>query len=214
LGLLVLKPNLGLFIILLTGAWLIQNKQWRALIGAASSAVVLLVVGLIHDPGWLGEYLQVGGSKLAQIFGASPTVWGLSALACRVDTGCILYLGGSACLLTFGFGMWLLFRSKSLTPLEVLGLVVTVTLLIAPYTWTYDQLLLLIPIVLITLALDGKRGGFLLAIGFFLILDLFLVIILVFDSILGVEILNAILPLIILGLLAWRVLSQKPLTTG
>jgi hypothetical protein len=214
LGLLVLKPNLGLIIILLTGVWLAYHRHWKALIGATSSALVLLIIGLVYNPGWVGEYLQVGGSKLAQTFGASPTVWGLSALACRVDTTCTSYLGGISSLLIFGFSMWLLYRSKNLTPLEVLGLVVTVTLLIAPYTWTYDQLLLLIPIVPITLALDGKRGRFLLAISFFLILDLFLVIILIFDSMLGVEILNVILPLIIFGILAWQVLSHKTLSSG
>jgi hypothetical protein len=44
-------------------------------------------------------------------------------------------------------------------PLTIIALAVTVTLLVTPYTWTYDQILLLIPILGSTLAMHqaGQR---------------------------------------------------------
>ena len=74
LGSLVLKPNLGLIFIPLIITWLIFQKKWKPIFTALSAAIVLLLIGLAYDPGWVGEYLQVGGSKLAQTFGGSPTV--------------------------------------------------------------------------------------------------------------------------------------------
>ncbi len=209
LGLLVLKPNLGIFIILLTGLWLITQKHWKAVIGTVSSTVLLLIGGLIYGPGWLGEYLNVGGTKLAQTFGASPTIWGLSALVCRVEMGCASLLGGSLVLLLVVLSIWIIIRNRALSPLKIFGWVVTVTLLIAPYTWTYDQLLLLLPIIWITFALDGKGWRFFLAFGFFLLLDLSILILLVFDTMRGVEILNAVIPLILLIMMAWQIIAGR-----
>jgi hypothetical protein len=209
LGLLFLKPNLGIFIILLVGIWLITKKQVKALVGMVSSAALLLIAGLIFDPGWVGEYLQVGGTKLAQTFGASPTVWGLSALVCRVDMSCTRLAGGIIVFLLVTFTIWTLLYKRDLSPLKVLGLVVTVTLVIAPYTWTYDQVLLLIPITWMTLNLDGKGWRFILAVSFFLLLDLLILVLLIFDTMWGIEILNAVIPLILLVMVTWQIMTNR-----
>ena len=92
--------------------------------------------------------------------------------------------------------------------MDIVSLVSTVTLLIAPYTWTYDQLLLIIPISLMSLAIDGKGWRFLLALCLFLVMDLIVLLLLVPDTLLGVEILNAFIPLIVFALLLWKIFSH------
>ena len=210
LGLLALKPNLGLIVIVLAALWLLLRKRWRGLLGIAVTGTVLLAAGLLYDPRWPLEYWQVGSHKLAQTFGGSPTVWGLGALTCRLDSPCTLALGGiAALLLILGF-LWLIVRRADLSPVAVIGLAATVTLLVAPYTWTYDQLLLIIPIIAITLAVDGPGRRFLLAAGIFMIVDIEIVFVLFFDTLLGVEIFNAFIPLIVLGLLVGFALPPQP----
>jgi hypothetical protein len=203
LGLLVLKPNLGVIVIALLTLWLLIRKRWTALAGAAVSGFLLLIAGLIYNPHWIVEYWAIGSNKLAQTFGGSPTVWGLSALVCRSNATCVLAFGGAAVLLlVLGF-LWLIVSHKGLAPATILALAVTTTLLVAPYTWTYDQLLLIIPITLVTLAMDRLGFGLLFSAGVFPAIDALVVILLIFDVALQVEILNAFLPLVVLGLGAW-----------
>jgi hypothetical protein len=204
LGFLALKPNLGVPVILLLAVWLLLQKRWNALLGTVGSGIFLLVAGLVSNPGWIAEYWKVGNDKLAQTFGGSPTVWGLAALTCPGHSTCALIPGSAAALLVVIGFFWLVLRSRAhLAPLTVVGLAVSVTLLVTPYTWTYDQLLLIIPITVVTLAMDRMGYGFPLTATIFLGIDFLVVVLLFFDVLMEVEILNAIVPIVVLGLCAW-----------
>jgi hypothetical protein len=101
--------------------------------------------------------------------------------------------GITTLLLVLGF-LWLIIRYKDLTPVNALALAVTLTLLVTPYTWTYDQLLLIIPITLVTLAIDRLGGRLLLAAVIFPAIDVLVMVLLIFNVIMQVEILNASCP--------------------
>jgi len=202
-GLTILKPNLGLIIIGLLAVWLIVRKHWYGLIGIIASGFLLVVSGLIYQPNWVAEYWSVGSNKLAQTFGGSPTVWGFSAMVCHNHISCVLPFGGIAALLLVAGLLFVFIRQKNLETVKVVALTVAVTLLITPYTWTYDQLLLIIPITLIVLALDKTGRRFAIAAAFFPAIDVLVVILLIFDVMLQVEILNVFIPLIIFILAAW-----------
>jgi hypothetical protein len=202
-GLTILKPNLGLIITGLLAVWLIIRKHWSGLIGIIASGLLIMVSGLIYQPNWVTEYWSVGSNKLAQTFGGSPTVWGLSALVCHGHNSCILPFGGIAALLLVAGLFLVIIRHKDLEPVKVVALTVAVTLLTTPYTWTYDQLLLIIPIALIVLALDKTGRRLAIAAAFFPAIDVLVVILLIFDVMLQVEILNVFIPLIVFILAAW-----------
>ena len=86
----------------------------------------------------------------------------------------------------------------------MLALAVCVTLLVTPYTWTYDQLLLVLPLTTLILAMDRSGIRFPMTASVFLGLDVLVVILLVFDVMLQVEILNVLIPLVVFGLcLRW-----------
>ena len=205
LGLLALKPNLGAPLIALLAAWLLLNQHWRALLGTLVSGIVLLIAGLIYDPAWVAQYWHVGGNKLAGTFGGSPTVWGLGALISHNNLTTTLLIGGfGALIILIGFFRVILLPHTTMSPLSILSLAVCVTLLVTPYTWTYDQLLLLLPVVAVTLGLDRMGVRFPLTVAILPGLDILVIILLVFDAILQVEILNVIIPAAMLGMCLWR----------
>jgi hypothetical protein len=199
LGLLTLKPNLGFTVIVLVAIWLLLNKNWTALCGSLVSGIFVLIAGLIYNPAWVIQYLQVGSNKLAATFGGSPTVWGLGALISHNRTVATLIFGSLAGLvILFGFFRVLLHSHATLRP-------VSVTLLVTPYTWTYDQLLLILPLTTVILAMDRRRVLFPLTASVFLGIDVLAVILLIFDTLMQVEIWNMLVPLVVFGLcLRWR----------
>jgi hypothetical protein len=204
-----LKPNLGIPLIGLLAIWLLIQKQWRALLGTLVSGIILLVAGLIYNPTWVSQYWLVGSSKLAVTFGGSPTVWGLGALISHNNSTWTLLFGGLAALgILFGFFRTVLRRQVVLKPLSVLALAVCVTLLITPYTWTYDQLLLLLPVTVVILAMDRMGVRFPLTASLFLGLDLLIIILLIFNAALQVEILNVMVPAAVFGMCLWRNVCQ------
>ena len=90
----------------------------------------------------------------------------------------------------------------------MLALAVCVTLLITPYTWTYDQLLLLLPVTVVILGMDRMGVRFPLTATFFLGLDLLIIILLIFNAALQVEILNVVVPAAVFGMCLWRNVCQ------
>ena len=209
LAFLMLKPNLGAVIIPLMIIWLLRQKMVHAFWGMAAAGLFMLTAGLLYNPHWLTEYWQVGTGKLTQTFGFSPTIWGLAHLACSYQRSCTLMVGGAFAVVLTGMVLWLLVRLPNKTALEAFSLSTIMTLLVTPYVWTYDQLLLLIPIAAVVFFLGERQGGFLPAALFFLAIDFLAIFLLVFNTVLQVEILNGIIPLVIL-LFLWY--SRYPQT--
>lgn len=203
LPLLLLKPNLGGPLLLLLSAWLLFRRRYRSILAMAFSGMILLGIGFLQNPHWLSAYWSIGNLKVAQNFGGSPTVWGLGYLICRAHSPCMSVFGGITTLLLIVVYVWLALWRLNLTPLQVISLAVSTTLLVTPYTWTYDQLLLVIPITALMLYYEFKGKRFLLTASFFVGIDLLAVFLLFFDTLLRTEILNALIPLVILGLCGW-----------
>jgi hypothetical protein len=208
--LLMLKPNLGTPLVLLLGIWLLCQKRFKSILAMLLMGMVLLVIGFLQDPHWVSAYWSIGNTKVSETFGGSPTVWGLGHLLCRGASPCMPIFGGcAALLLVLAFG-WLVFRSSIRQPFTVVALVVTLTLLITPYTWTYDQLLLILPITAITLAMHRMGVRFPLTTAIFLGIDVLFVVVLFFDTLLQVEILNVVIPLVVFGLCLWWLTRRIP----
>jgi len=209
LAFMALKPNLGMILIPLLLIWIIRRKDVPAVLGLASAALFMLAAGFLYDPHWLSSYLQVGSGKLAQTFGFSPTVWGLAHLICDQHLFCTLAAGGTGSVILAGLVLWALMRLPIATPINTFSLCIVLTLLITPYTWTYDQLLLLIPVSAVIFFWGERKSGFLPAALFFPILDLLAVLLLFFNTRLQVEILNGLIPLVVLIPLLHSTPAQK-----
>ena len=120
---------------------------------------------------------------------------------------------GSGQVILFGVFRVLMHAHANLRPVSVLALAVSVTLLVTPYTWTYDQLLLTLPLTTVILAMDRSGVRFPLTASVFLGIDVFVVILLFFDVMLQVEILNVLVPLVIFCLCLWKLDARIPAPT-
>jgi hypothetical protein len=208
LPLLMLKPNLGVPLVFLLGIWLLFQKRFKSILAMLLMGIVLLVIGFLQDPHWVSAYWNIGNTKVSETFGGSPTVWGLSALFIHNNLAGMLTLGGLGALLVLLVFFIAVFRpGPARKPLTVIALAITVTLLVTPYTWTYDQLLLLIPITGVTFAMYQAGYRFSITAAIFLIIDLLAFLLFIPNFILGIEILNAIIPLTVLGLCIWWIIT-------
>jgi hypothetical protein len=214
LPILALKPNIGGLIVLLLSFYLILRRQIIALVAGGIFGLVLIVAGLVENPDWIIEFWRAGNTRLSQTFGFAPTIWGASTFFCNYRLNCSLAYGGSIGLLLLIGYLYLVARKfKVLSPIWVAGLAVTITLLLTPYSWPYDQLLLVVPIIAITMGLAKAGYRFLPTALIFLIIDMIAFILLDISTIIQMEIWNIAIPLSVLALLAWYLSSKNRLTS-
>jgi hypothetical protein len=208
---LMLKPNIGAPLLVLIGIWLLSQKHFKSIFVIVSGLLVLLVLGLLQNPHWVTDYWAIGNLKVAETFGGSPTVWGLGYILCRGTSPCMPISGGFAALLiVLVFGWLVLRRNITRQPLAIIALAISATILITPYTWTYDQVLLILPITCVTLAMHRMGVRFPLTAVLFLGVDVLVLFLLYFDAVLQVEILNVVIPACILGLCIWVMNPRLP----
>ncbi len=212
LAFLMLKPQLGVPVCGLVGGWLLYKRQGAALAGLASGGFLLLVVGLLQDPGWIGAFLGAGRIKLLNTFGHSPTIWGLASGACRGQLSCTLSAGGLVALMLVGLG-WLLSTRLNAPGLAV-GVLVPVALLIPPYLWNYDQVLLIVPITLAMFQMLSNGRPYMLVSIQFLLISILSLGLLLLAMRLNSDQYSAVLSLVCLVLLYTQTVSlyrtQKP----
>jgi hypothetical protein len=207
-GIIVLKPTLGLPILGFILLWLLTERRWRALAGIGTTCILLLLLGLARDPRWVGEFLAIGQTKLAGTFGYAPSLWGIAGAICQHGASCSTWLGGLlAGTLSLGAGGLLLAGRGRYHPLQVMALAATVGLLVTPYIWAYDQVLLVLPIALVTLHLMRRGTSYLVGALFFLALDIAALMLLVLATQSGEDVWSALVPAAVGLALLWSMSS-------
>ena len=145
LGLLVVKPQLGLVLPLA----LLAGREWRALAGAACSAAGLvllgvLVFGLAPWQAWLGNAGLIasiaseglaGWHRMASVYGALRLAGLGSGAAWAIHGLVALAAAGTACL------VW--YRKAGLEARA--AALAAATALASPYLFVYDMLILVVP---------------------------------------------------------------------
>ncbi len=212
LTLIALKPNLGVPILIIVSFWLLIQKRVMALVGIIISGLVLIYVGIIINPNWIVEYWAIGNTKMSQTFGFSPTLWGLSAYITGFNFSRSVILGGIAiAIILMGILYMIWKKHKAITPVWIISIAITTTLLVTPYTWSYDQLLLLIPIIAIILIMVKGKYRFLLSSMVFICLDVFAFALLIISVRIHHEVLNVLIPLIVFIALVFCIVSMRPI---
>lgn len=149
LALAALRPSPVLFLAWAIMGWALAHRRWRVWISTAASALVLYFIGVLIRPGWLAVWLEytVGlGGKLEAYQAFVPTLWGLLA-----DLGAPAWslVGGVVSIGLAIFSIWWMRRYKHTNFTSVVLLFVPLSLFLSPYSWNYDFILLLIPLLLI-----------------------------------------------------------------
>jgi hypothetical protein len=211
LGFIILRLNLGAIIIILVAGWLLLQRRWKGLLGIVASGIFMLTAGLLYYPGWVGQYWQIATHKFAENYGGFPTIWEVGMLIGNDHTEVALIIGGLATLLIlFGFLRAIIRARTTLSPVSVIAMAVSISLIITPYNWTYDQILLILPITAVILAMDRMGVHFAWTAVVFLIIDALFVLLLFFDTMLEAETLNVIIPALVFCLCLWWLPRRVP----
>ncbi|GAB4501157.1 MAG: hypothetical protein Fur0035_06980 [Anaerolineales bacterium] len=167
LAFLALKPSLGLPFLVLSGTWLLKEKRWRALIGMVLADTGLLLLGMAFNADWVAEYFVGGSGLAAKYYGLQTTLWGLGGMLLKTRWGGLL-IGAvlSIFVLTLS-GQALLRQGQPIAPFAAMATLVPAALLVAPYSWSYDQILLLLPLIFLLIQIANRFGDW--AAAFFLV---------------------------------------------
>jgi hypothetical protein len=195
----LLKPNLGVPICAFMLIWAVLSERWKVLAGVGLGVALLFALGQFQSPGWFGEYLQIAGEKGAQTLGYSPSVWGLAGLFCEDGPTCVLISGllSTNLVLVMLIAIFTRFR-RTLAPHLALSLVLPAALFVTPYLWAYDQILLLIPIVVLSMELLRREVPYLISVPLTIYCSLGAILLVVGAMISGRDALSAMLSLAVL----------------
>jgi len=159
LSMLSLKPSLGFPVLILSGLWLLSRTQWKGIWGMISGGFVLIFIGALVNYKWIVDYIKIGGNFLHKYYGIHPTLWGVVDKIFKIDR-LSLTIGFVCVASVLVVEAYLFWRNKSdLAAFPAFATILPAALLIAPYAWNYDQILLTVPIVFILIAISIKHGN-------------------------------------------------------
>ncbi len=148
-GCLAYKPQLGLVV----GIALLASKEWRAALGAATSALGQLAIGaLAAGTHAVAHYVAILGS-----LAVNPDLIVVYPSEVHSLRGFVRLLVGShrsidlALVVAEVIALWFVVRGwRSAAPVRMrMALLATVTVLVSPHFLTYDLLLLTIPLIVL-----------------------------------------------------------------
>jgi len=212
LALTLIKPQLGIVIVPALLGTMILRRQWIGLLTFGATLALMAGVSQVIEPGWIGGWLNARAEQIG-VGRIVPSLWGL---AHDLVPDAWQWVGGAASgLLLLGFAWaWWRYRAVEYLP-TMLALAVSVGQAIAPFLWTYDQVLLLLPYT-VALAASGERRQRILwrvALGVWVVVLPW--ILYAVANIRQRTTTNALLPLallVILVVLKWRTITQRTLS--
>lgn len=159
LTLTLVKPHLVYLVLPLSIFESLRLGRWSVMAGFTTATIILLVVATVLYPGWIGEYLNLISVEAQQ--GSHPAQKATLAgtVAAYVDAPLARYLSALV-LALFLFLYWRLRKRVDLA--SWLSLALIVGLPTAPFGWSTDQVLLLLPVLQIvawTLGLTPTEKG-------------------------------------------------------
>jgi hypothetical protein len=171
LALLALKPPL-LTIVVLIGLWLLLRRNWQMIAGIVFGGLALLGIGMAQDLNWVAKFRGASENLFNMRVGNQPTIISYTRLACNGGLTCALWLYILIALILVGLYAWLVWKKRdTLTPLAVFSAAIALGVLLPPYIWSYDYVLLVIPLCYICFELLGRKSGYFYALLFLVVLD-------------------------------------------
>lgn len=148
LGLLVIKPQLGVLLPLALAA----GREWRAFAGAAAGAggALLAALLLLGPASYVAmiELMPLYGSiardglvpwhKMASLY-AALSMGGVPATLALTAHGLVALIGAAA--------IWRIWRRPDGDPLDKAAALAAASLLVSPYLYGYDMLILIVPLL-------------------------------------------------------------------
>jgi hypothetical protein len=173
LALLLIKPNVTLIIVAGISLWLLRRGQWRSVMVAIFTLLVLVSISTLITPDWYQPFFEAGFGQgltvvldgpnqiVAQRINTTFPDW-LRTFGMKSQLRTLIY-GIAICVGVIVF-FWAVYRSQSL--LELVSLLLLVSYAITPYALQYDYPPLVISLFwALSLCVSSPRA---LGIGLFL----------------------------------------------
>jgi Glycosyltransferase family 87 len=200
LSLTVLKPSQGAAILVLAAFWLLARRDWKGIAGMAFGAAAIFAFGLVIDPRWIVEFRSSSATLLAETLGRQSNALSFAYLLCGSGAACTWILGGILCgaiLLAGGVVLW---RTRpAFKPWEAFNIILPLAFLASIYTWSYDQVLYVIPVVWIAVGLVERTGSYLATFVFMPLLVAVSVVLLYQQAVLNTDTASILTTLVVLG---------------
>ena len=210
---LMLKPSFGFLIFGLAAIWLLVDRRLGALFGMVISGLALLIIGWLIDPAWIQHYLSIGGEKLARDFGYFPTLWGFLYMFFQQNLMRTAQVGVAISILIVTMLLVIFLHWKNrLDPEKVMSLIILVSLLLTPYLWAYDHILLLLPIMISMGYLYIWRTPYLVVASFPICMSVLSLLLLFLAMKVGNDAMSVCLPLAISILMA--LMLSRPISSS
>jgi hypothetical protein len=145
-SLVLLKPQLMYLFLFALLVWILKNRNWLLMAGGFSMLGTLSLISLAMNPQIFSHYWQTFSSYEVGAW-ASPTI----GMALRLIFG-LEYEWLQLLPILIGLGWFLYFWSKkkhNWNWIDDLPLLLLVGIVTVPYGWTYDMVVLLIPVIAI-----------------------------------------------------------------
>jgi hypothetical protein len=134
---LALKPQTALVTGPVLLALAVRSRQWQAVATAGVAALMGLIACVVLRPSWLLAWAQAP-SELRSVAISRNTTWDLAVSLGSWTLGVLII----AVLLSLSFA---LVRTSRLEHADVVGLGAALSLVVTPYAWTHDFMVLAIP---------------------------------------------------------------------
>lgn len=150
-GLLALKPHPFLLIAVVVLAAADPRERRRFIAGAAASGGLLIGATLALHPAWIADWLA-SAAALQGTQGSDATLWAVG----RIAGGPTAAAAAVLCALA-AFG--LCYRAARPALWLAMAVAVPISLAVAPHGWSYDQLVLIVPLAVIFRTLGSRPPG-------------------------------------------------------
>ncbi len=150
-----IKPQIALLFWMAVLIWILQQRRWKIIISAAISVLVLTLIALLFDPHILQQYRSMLQNYQIADW-ANPTIGAYLRY---------FWFGTHNFWLQFlpsiVGGLWLVYywlrHNKAWDWPSDLPLMLLVSQITSPYTWTYDQVILIPVIIQATLWITAEK---------------------------------------------------------
>jgi hypothetical protein len=141
LALTTIKPHLVILTLPLIILDIIHKKQWKILIGFFGSLLVCSIILFAFYPSWPVSFWNLVSSGMGTIR-ETPTISGFIAYSTGQTWGKWIWIPG----LIFAVLIWWA-KKQNLNQIIMINNSLVLGLLISPIGWSYDQIVLLVPIL-------------------------------------------------------------------
>lgn len=154
LGLTVVKPQPVAFLLPLLALWTIWHRHWRALGGMILSGALGALATFALFPHFLSAWQGALLNKVSGVSARMPTVWGAAADVFGATSFALLGALGMIALVA-AWSVWLIARWRA-RALELTSALLIGSVIVSPYLWNYDQVVLLAPLMLALIRLEQR----------------------------------------------------------